>query len=334
MKLKYNILLFATLILYMSALTSCKGEKDFKTTVSGKAGEIVIVIPKADWAAEAGNSLRSSLAIDYPFLNQREPMFTLINIPQSAFSKIFQLHRNIIIITLDTSFEEPKMAVQENVWAKPQTVVTISGRTGAEVSKIIDENSEKLATVFEQAERNRVISNSKKYDNPTLNALVSQAFGGSLYFPQEYSLKKQTDEFIWISYEPTYRNQGIFIYQYPYSESDPISLQSVLTHRDEMLKRHVPGMFDNSYMITSTFIEPSFKWMRYKGRDFAEIRGFWEVENDFMGGPFVSHAFLDKDKKNVIVVEAFLYAPKDNKRNYLRQTESILYSFEWVDQTN
>ncbi|OUO36394.1 hypothetical protein B5F83_08905, partial [Muribaculum sp. An289] len=42
---------------------------------------------------------------------------------------------------------------------------------------------------------------------------------------------------------------------------------------------------------------------------------------------------LPKDGENVIVLLGFVYAPKYDKRNYLRQVESIMYSFEWMDDT-
>ena len=48
-----------------------------------------------------------------------------------------------------------------------------------------------------------------------------------------------------------------------------------------------------------------------------------------MGGPFVSHSFYSPDGSEIYVIEAFLYAPKYDKRQYLRQVESLLYSFEW-----
>ncbi|MBR6246610.1 MAG: DUF4837 family protein, partial [Bacteroidales bacterium] len=62
----------------------------------------------------------------------------------------------------------------------------------------------------------------------------------------------------------------------------------------------------------------------------AQTRGFWEVHNDFMGGPFVSHSFYGPDAKEIIVVEAWVYAPRFDKRQYLRQVESVIYSFEWA----
>jgi len=88
-------------------------------------------------------------------------------------------------------------------------------------------------------------------------------------------------------------------------------------------------MFDNTYMITSPITTPGLKYLRYKGRDFAEVRGYWEVHNDFMGGPFVSHIFYSPDGQNIIALDGWVYAPKFDKRHYLRQVESFLYSFDW-----
>jgi hypothetical protein len=77
--------------------------------------------------------------------------------------------------------------------------------------------------------------------------------------------------------------------------------------------------------------EPALRWVRYNEMDFVELRGLWEMQNDFMGGPFISHSYLDIRNNRVLVIEAFVYNPRSEKRNYLRQTESILYSFQWVE---
>ena len=90
-------------------------------------------------------------------------------------------------------------------------------------------------------------------------------------------------------------------------------------------------MFDNTWMTTSTFIEPKVEFISFRGRQFAQTRGFWEVQNDFMGGPFVSHSFYSRDGKDIIVVVAWVYAPKYDKRQLLRQVESVIYSFEWAE---
>lgn len=296
--------------------------------VSGKAGEVVIVIGKGDWEAEAGAALRVALASDEPHLPQKEPMFNLVNIPESAFTRIFQTHRNVIMVNILPDLEEPKIVFQENVWAAPQIVATISASKGSEVAKIVNQQKDRLAGAILMAERNRNIQNAKRYEDRELRAIVTSEFGGSPYFPKGYSVKKRTENFIWISYETTYTNQGVFIYRFPYTDSTDFYPENLVARRNEVLFRNVPGQIEKSYMTTNLLDEPTLKWIRYNKRDFAQLKGQWEVQNDFMGGPFISHFFMDKDKRNIIALEAFVYAPRYNKRNYLRQVESLIYSFD------
>lgn len=313
------------------ALFSCSySGQQIKPSVTGKAGEVIVVISKANWESEPGTAIRSILAVDYPQLPQKEPLFTLFDIPENKFSKIFKSHRNIIIVNTLETLDTIRFAYQKNVWADPQTVITISAPNKKEVTKLINENGPRLKSILEQAERDRIIRNTKKYEEPVLRGVVTNNIGGSPFFPNGYNLKKQTEDFIWISYETTYTNQGILIYSYPYEPGTPLNLNSIIEKRNKFLAENIPGMFDNSYMITSMEpVSPELKWIEYNNRDFAETRGLWEMENDFMGGPFISHSFYDKEGKNIIVLEGFVYAPKYDKRNYLRQIESILYSFEW-----
>ena len=109
-----------------------------------------------------------------------------------------------------------------------------------------------------------------------------------------------------------------------------MSRTSLIDNIKAMLQKNVPGMFENTYMTIAPVIDPSVKYLNYKGHAFAEIRGLWDVHNDYMGGPFVAHVFYSPDGKYMIGLEGFVYAPKFDKRQYLRQVESIIYSFEWT----
>jgi len=248
-----------------------------------------------------------------------EECFELINlIPESR-------------IIVNSPKKESKMVIQENVWAAPQIVITVSAPTSQEAAAIITKEGDILITALLEAERNRNIQNAKKYEEKALRAIVTQKFGGSPFFPKGYNLRKETEDFVWISYETNKTNQGILIYNYPYTDSTDFLLENLINKRNDILLKNVPGELENTYMTTNMLAEhePGMSWVKYKKRDFIELRGLWEVQNDFMGGPFVDHIFLDKEKKNIIVLEAFVYAPSYDKRNYLRQVESIIYSFEF-----
>ena len=321
-----SVLILAAVAILTAA--SCKNGPRLMPSISGKAGEVVVVINKGYWESDPGIALRSILAVDHPFLPQKEPLFTLVNIPENAFSSIFQVHRNIVIVNIKAEFEETKIVYQENVWAAPQIVITISSPDTKLAAEEMLKQSDKLTNSILQAERNRNISNAKKYEEKSLRALVTETFGGSPYYPTGYNLRKKTDDFIWISYETTGTNQGIFIYKVPFKDSTDFTRENLINLRNSVMQLNVPGQLENTYMITNQLLEPGLKWITYKQRNFAELRGLWEVQNDFMGGPFVSHFFLDKEGKNIIGLEAFVYAPRYDKRNYLRQVESIIYSYE------
>ena len=313
--------------------TACQDVPARLPNISGKAGEVGIVMDKPNWEGELGSSFRTTLAAEYPFLPQPEPIFTLFNVPHNAFSAIFQSHRNLIIVHISPDYAEGQMVIQENVWAAPQIVATFSGPNAAEIQACFDQQKQKLISAIEQAERNRVITSSKRHEEKSLRLLVNESFGGSPYFPVGYFLKKQEKNFIWITWETTYTTHGILVYTYPYTDSTSLSKPVMLQQCSAMMKSHVPGPLDNTWMIISPAVEPSLRWIHYNNNDFAELRGLWDVQNDFMGGPFVAHFYLDAINKRVLVFEAFVYAPRFDKRNYIRQIESILYSFEWATES-
>ncbi len=324
------------LILVMAAVTliSCseaKRKQALLPNISGKAGEVIVVIDKGQWEGMVGTVLRDSLACEYPFLPQSEPLYTLVDVAPSGFTQMFQIHRNIIIVNIKPDVTEPGVTYRTDVWARPQCVIRINAADSETAVQLIKDNSHNMTAVLEQAERDRVIANARRYEELSLSPVVKEMIGGAPHFPSGYKLKKKTDNFIWIEYQPQYVTQGVLIFKYPVVEGENMmDLDNIIDNSNRMLMNNVPGMFDNTYMTIADFARPSIEYKKYKGLDFAEIRGFWEVENDFMGGPFVSHAFYSKDGKDIIVLQAFVYAPKYDKRQYLRQVESIIYSFEWA----
>ena len=330
-----KIALWLTVIATFLTASSCKNQnrKPLLPSISGKAGEVLVVINKEHWEGEVGNELRDLLASDCPYLPQKEPLYTLINITPGAFTDIFQIHRNIFMVNVDSGVTKPGVIFKTDIWSSPQCFIGVNAPDSQTALQLIKDNSEKILSTLEQAERDRVISNSIQYEEVSLRPAVKGLTGGILHLPGGYRLKKQAENFLWISYDTQYTTQGILIFKFPAKgTSEDFTLENLMTESDEFMKANVPGMFENTYMTISPAITPDVQYIKYKGREFAQMRGLWEVHNDFMGGPFVSHAFYSRDGKDIIVMEAFVYAAKYEKRHYMRQVESLLYSFEWQDE--
>lgn len=333
MKLGKLISMFAVLSCIAMLLSSCRSSssKPLLPNVSGKAGEVIVVMNKEDWDGNLGSATRELLASDYPFLPQREPLFSIVNVPTTGFADLFKIHRNILIYNISPDVRKSGVIYVNDKWAYPQCIVQISAPTADSAATILKENGERVVNAIEQAERDRIITNSKRYEESSIPPAVIAMTGGSPHFPTGYKLRKKTDNFLWISDDKQYVTQGVFVYKYPADAKENFTEQNIIAHRNAILKENVPGMFDNTYMITNEVATPSVQFIRFRGRQFAETRGLWEVYGDYMGGPFVSHSFYSRDGRDIIVLDGFVYAPKYDKRQYLRQVEAILYSFEWVD---
>ncbi len=328
------IKIIALSLLTLALLSACKGKSqnriNYLPSITGKAGEVLVVVEKPYWEGEIGSELRNTLTADYPFLPQKETLFTVYNAPHSSMKGAFLLHRNIIVINTGTKVDTAGIKFQSDVWAYPQIVITVSAPTKEETVELLVNNREKIINAIEQKERDRIINNSKKFENRDIRVAVTKTFGGSPYFTKDYSIKKKSSDFIWVSHETTFVNQGIFIYRLPYVELNEIKVEEIVPQINEMLRSNVPGMRDNSYMVVSKMIQPGLYPITYNKQDIMEIRGLWELENDYMGGPFICHIMPEKSHNHLLVIQGFVYAPKYDKRNYLRYVESIIYSFEWA----
>jgi len=330
MKTKIGILL---LILFVFG-TACqqKGGKIIHQNITGKAGEMIVVMSKVAWDDAPGNVLRKTLAQPQLSLPQEEPLFDLVSIPHEAFKDIFLSTRNIIQTKISPITENTGVTFANDVWAYPQAIVQINARNNEEFERLFTENSDKIVAYFLKAERDRLTMNYKKlYDKAAYN-ILEKNHDIFLTVPPGYKVATQGKDFTWVRYETPDISQAVMIYTFPYTSDSTFTLKYLLDKRDSVLKANVPGSVADSYMTTERRVESVLQVTRHNGNYAAEVRGLWRVENDFMGGPFVMLAELDAYRQRVVVADGYVYSPSKNKRNLTRQVEAILYSLQFKDQ--
>lgn len=309
-----------------------KGKRTLLPNVTGAAGEVVIVLSNSVINESIGKTFKDLLEEEYPMIPQSEPLFNVVMIPNSGFSDIFKTHRNIIIVKVGNEFDKAQIVTQRDVWAAPQTLLNIVGPTYPAIEELIKADKDRLVQLLEQAERDRIVQNAIKYEAEGIRTLLENKFDISMYFPKGYRMNLDTTDFVWISFETPNTTQGIFIYQYPYTDVNTFTAEYLIEKRNTLLKQYVPGPTKGSYMITESIIPPSFKPLMFKGRYFGQLRGLWDVYSHPMGGPFISLTTVDEERNRVLTVEGFVYAPKFNKRNYLRQVEALLQTLTFTEE--
>jgi hypothetical protein len=100
-----------------------------------------------------------------------------------------------------------------------------------------------------------------------------------------------------------------------------------------MTRTKVEGPSEGSYMTIEERLPVKYSTFRFRNRNYAEMRGLWTLEKGFMGGPFVTLVTKDEVNNRFIMLDGFVYAPGEDKRELLRQVEAILYTVSFPDES-
>ena len=138
--------------------------------------------------------------------------------------------------------------------------------------------------------------------------------------PADMNTTKEGHDFTWITDNGTGIMRNICLYSYPATELDS---SVVVYKRDSVMRMNIPGEADGMYVETDHRM-PVRHAFTAKGR--LRTEGTWEMKGDMMGGPFVCHSIYDDKNRQVIVAEAFLYAPDRNKATAMKRLEEILFT--------
>ena len=189
-----------------------------------------------------------------------------------------------------------------------------------------------LIGFFLKAEKDRLKKTYlDSHEKAVYNTMLKE-YRIKLHVPIGFNIVKKDSDFVWIRYDTPLITQNILVYTYPYDSDSTFTSKFQLGKRNLIMRKNIPGPIPGSYMTTEMELPIDFNILKHNGNYASEMRGLWKLENDFMGGPFISLSVLDGSRRRVVTIEGNVYAPKNNKRNYLRQCEAMVYSLEFPNQ--
>jgi hypothetical protein len=332
-KMKKQVINLLSIVLMTLVLFSCdgngkKGGKSLFTPVSsGRPYEMLVVIDKAMWERPAGRALFNVLDTDVPGLPQPERSFRISNVGPENFNRGFRIFRNIIDVDIQPIYTQPKLKYSRDSYSSPQMIMTIQAPDEASFEEFVTKNRQVILDFFTKAEMNRQINLLKKEHSEVVSTKVGSMFGCDVWVPADMERYKQGEDFLWASNDRNTSDVSLsfVIYSYPYTDKNTFTKDFFVHKRDSVMKMNIPGSKEGQYMATDAkYVD--VKNITVRGEYALEARGLWYMENDMMGGPFVSHARVDRPNGRVVVVEAFVYAPEKKKRDLMRQLEASLYT--------
>lgn len=321
--LKISILL----LILISVFISCDDLNErVLPSISGKSGDLLVVVDSNYWNNKTGEAIQEIFSKEQAGLPQREALFNLIKIPHRSFARIFHTTRNIIMVKIKPN-KKTKITVTEDVWSKTQMVVTITAPNDEVAAQTIAKNGETLLDYFNGKERERLQTKYRPNRNSKNAKNLEKKLKLKIDIDDLYIIAKEEKDFIWLRKEKNVGehpvSQGILIYTYPYVSDSTFEVSKLVNKRNEVTEKHVEGGAKGSYMQTYLEYIPREKELNLKGVYAKELRGLWHMKGDFMGGPFISFSMVDEKRNRVITIDGYVYAPKFDKREFIRELEAL-----------
>jgi len=329
------------MIAISALLASCSPGKPALKSSSGGVNELFIITnDTTQWAIQPGDTLRDFFGAPQTGLPQQEPFFNLYNIIDEDFSDISRRLHNIFIVQINPDSTKTMTEITEDRWASPQCVIRIIAPDLHSFYREFEQNKDHFMQLFINLERKRTLMINKLDADVELTDLVEKKFNLSLPFPVGFYIASETPDFIWLRYRRTRADLqaeiGIMIYTAEDKGDLAFSLKQIIKRRNLTTIEHVPGFAPQSYMVVAQEDFPPVldTLTDFPGGYAVETRGLWKMQNDFMGGPFLSYTFIDSVNNKVITLDGYIYHPNEDKMGYLRQLEAIFFGLQFNSQAN
>ncbi|SDR74540.1 protein of unknown function [Formosa sp. Hel1_31_208] len=314
-----------SILLFISLFYSCdnKDQQRYVSKSSGNINNLVVVAENQLWEDSVGEAIRDVLAAPVEGLSKEEPQFSMNQMPPSVFSGFAK--KNRIVLKIEKG-KDASTKIATDAFARPQTMVVVSGQTNEDIIEQITSNAPKIIDAFnkeEVKEKQRRISKSLFNDEP-----IRKQLGLSMRFPTAYRIAKQEGDFFWLRRDIETGTVDIMLYEVPMSfiKDNNSAVVDVVRVRDSVGKIHIEGPIEGSYMGTEDAFSPFISKTIIDNKPAFVTKGLWDVKNAFMSGPFINYAIEDKVNNRYIIAEGYVFAPSVTKRNYVFELESIIKS--------
>ncbi len=309
-------------VLLSVVLVSClKKEANLPRKTSGAINTISVIIEDQLWNGEVGDSIRNKFASPVIGLPEEEPLFTINQFPIQLLEGFAIASRSIIIVK---KAAENKFKIKKNQYASPQNVFYISGKTAIEILHLLEDHSPEIIRYIKQAE----IAESQRINQKSLlpAGLFKKQFQLSIQVPSNFEQVMRKPNFVWFKKNNISGSSSLLLYQLPLNTIRTTTISTTILSMRDSIGKYIQGTEPQTFMISETGYIPYFFKSTLDHLLAYETRGTWQLQNDYMSGPFINYTIVDSINKRLVVLEGFCYSPSKEKRDIMHELDAIMHS--------
>lgn len=360
----------SVIILFVAAtLLNCGG--DYRQQAVGGFGEAVVVMDSTQWNSRTAEAIRDVYGQPLKTLPNYEALFDLRFRDFRNNTELERIRKNkniIIAATIDDSSnvgefvrallsDEVENRVKEgesfafpleNEWYKNQWAIILTSTSDSALARRIRDTEQTLVSSLMEKE-------FKRWQYEIYDSGEQKALGDSLW--QDYGWKIRIQHDWMIGIDTTFNDHGsranFLTMRRPLPDNDRwfwawwkdsvrtvdfIDKEWINAKRDSLMEKWIRGTREASYVTTEYRRPVTLDTLRVDGHRSYETLGTWRMTNDAMGGPFANMVIYDDAADRLFILEFGQFAPKYDKRRFVRQFRAMLRTFEsdttWTAEGN
>ena len=354
-----SVLKLGLFLLLIGVWVGCEG--DYRQEARGSFGEVVVVMDSTEFQSQTADAIRQTFGGWIQTIPGKPPRFDLRFQDFDTNQQLEQLKRykNLIIaapigdttnvsrfvraLLSDQVEEEVKNGNAfafplEDKWYRNQWSMILTANSDSVLANKITNSQETLTDNLVQKELNRweeeIYARGEKF-----------ALEDSLWQNHGWKIRVQHD---WIkNLDTTYTDNGeqahFLTMRRPLpnnerwfwawwkdgvEEADFLNEEWINNKRDSLTRQWIRGSRDSSYVTTARDRPHETETLELNGNTVYETQGVWRMTHDAMAGPFVNFAIYDAETNRLFLLEFAQFAPKFEKRRFVRQFRTMLRTFE------
>ena len=165
--------------------------------------------------------------------------------------------------------------------------------------------------------------------------VIKDTFGIDIKIPSDFIVSAvKSKDLVWVRKETNKVSSSLIFARIPYKDKKQLSADSLKHYVNAIGKEYIASQIEGSYFVINDHDLPLISnTADFDGHAVTEIRGIWELENDYMGGPFITYLSPNPNKKDeLILILGFVYAPQKKKKPYVEDLEEIIRTVQLGDE--
>ncbi|MEZ4896249.1 MAG: DUF4837 family protein [Saprospiraceae bacterium] len=354
----YLILIFIGGVLWSGCGGSLAEKLKNIPTAIGSTNQVTVISDDEIWDGAVGDTFKYLYEGAYPMMPQPEPLFDVRHYSpyQVASESVRQELRTYIYLAdlSDTSSLSTKQVIDDlgkeilvrartdpgfsnkigrDKWARGQIIFYVLGMGKDQLAKNIDASFPGIAKRIHDFDASQI--RAKTYlsgENKVINSLISEKFGIDLNIPADYKKAIEDSTTLWVRRDLADLTSSLLIHTVKYESESQLSKEGVKSLCDEITRKYITTNTPGSYMLINDVDLPMYVYKKDIDQAYTlEARGIWEMKYDYMGGPFFAYLLKDPQRNRLILIDAFVYAPGKEKRDFMQQLEYIVNQLKFTD---